>query len=101
MPSRGELVSHCGAEASQNNTSPVVTGDPAAVTVAVKTIGVLYGTLVEEMLSVVVVGVVAYAAPPANIAAKSSTNCSARFPVNDAMNFFAERGDFREVIRVP
>jgi hypothetical protein len=51
-----------------------VTGDPPAVTVAVRTIGVLYGTLLEEMANVVVVDVVAYAALLAKHAIKSSNS---------------------------
>jgi hypothetical protein len=43
-------------------TRPEVTGEPPAVTVAVRVIGVLYGTLVDEIDSVVVVAVTAMAA---------------------------------------
>ena len=82
---------------------PEVTGDPPAVTVAVKMIGVLYGTLVEEIPKVMVVGVVAYARTPAKIAEKNNSSWKARLPARGPVkeNNLAERRDFGEVIRVP
>jgi hypothetical protein len=50
-----ELFSQYGALASQNSTRPEFTGEPPDVTFAVKVIGVLYGTFVEEIVNTVVV----------------------------------------------
>jgi hypothetical protein len=72
-----ELFSHTAAVASQNSTSPDVTGFPPDVTVAVNTIGVLYGTVVADIANVVAVAAgVAHACGAAIATHNTTTNCN-------------------------
>jgi uncharacterized membrane protein len=81
-------------------TRPEVTGEPPAVTVAVRIIGVLYGTLVDEIDSVVVVAVAAMAACVATQnEMKIARKRRADETDSEAARVLRERSG--EVIRVP